>query len=122
MSFEPVAVVSVQWANPYTEPPGGGPRSLWSCSVLAGNDYREIESEHAPAVPLGGGWAHTWTPFHKPMARWSPEAKARVRRRNLRRRLDKKFPLLAGLFEAQALSERAAYFDPEAIAKEEDET
>jgi hypothetical protein len=29
-----LAVVSVQWSNPYSEPPEGGPRILWACTVL----------------------------------------------------------------------------------------
>ncbi|WP_205315989.1 theronine dehydrogenase [Ochrobactrum sp. 3-3] len=49
----------------------------------------------------------------KPVRRWSKEAKASVRRRNLRRRLERRFPLFAQMFAEAELAKRPAYFDGE---------
>jgi hypothetical protein len=49
----------------------------------------------------------------KPIRRWSQEAKAKARVRNLRNRMEKKFPLLAEQFIAAELARRPQYFAAE---------
>jgi hypothetical protein len=44
-----LAVVSVQWGNPYREPPEDGPRILWACTVLDRAYEAEILA-HADSV------------------------------------------------------------------------
>ena len=48
-----------------------------------------------------------------PVRRWSQEAKARVRQRNLRKRMERKFPLFAESFIADELAERPDYYNAE---------
>ncbi|WP_198526805.1 hypothetical protein ACTTAF_06275 [Rhodobacter capsulatus] len=50
----------------------------------------------------------------RPVRRWSAEAKGRVRRLNLRRRIEKRFPLFAEIFIADELARRPQYFKGEA--------
>jgi hypothetical protein len=117
-----VCILSIAWGNPYTEPPQGQPRTLWAASIIDDSDGEDIRSEHAPATTPGDGWAHCWTAAQKEIKRWSPERKARTRRTRLRRRLDRKTPLLADvLFDAE-LERRPDYFDADAIAKQDAET
>ena len=48
-----------------------------------------------------------------PVRRWSQEAKARVRQRNLRKRMERKFPLFAETFIADELAKRPDYYSAE---------
>jgi hypothetical protein len=50
----------------------------------------------------------------RPVRRCSAEAKARVRRSNLRKRIEKKFPLFADLFIAAELAARPEYYEARA--------
>ena len=77
---------SLAWRNPYTTP--AGPRVLKAMLVPRG----------APCPPeikelwvAGGGYCISWELVsQKPIKRWSAEAKARTRRRNLRQRHEDK--------------------------------
>jgi hypothetical protein len=97
---------SLAWRNPYTTP--AGPRVLKAMLVPRG----------APCPPeikelwvAGGGYCISWELVsQKPIKRWSAEAKARTRRRNLRQRLEKKVPLFADIFEQEELARRPDYF------------
>ena len=89
--------------------------TIWACTVLDAGFEKEIRAQHAPQYQLGSGWAAGWTPIVAAPKRWSPERKAQARRRNLRRRLEKKFPLLADLFEVAEIERRPAYFDAAGI-------
>lgn len=102
------------WGNPYTTPPDGKPRIVKA--VLTGRPHPipdEIVSLIVPGGPYapGTGWSVGWHNLEqRPVRRWSPEARARVRQANLRRRIEKKFPLFAETFIAEELSRRPAYF------------
>lgn len=73
----------------------------------------EIEALWKP----GQGYAICWELVsQKPPRRWSPEAKGRVRRRNLQRRLERKYPLFVEMFIADELARRPSYFDGESQA------
>lgn len=73
----------------------------------------EIEKISGPGTEYapGTGWTIGWEPIEqRPIRRWSGEAKARVRQANLRRRIEKQFPLFAEMFIADELQRRPQYF------------
>lgn len=115
-----VSILSVAWRNGTIAPPPDmdtlDGRTLWSCTVLDRSFERQIKAEHCPSYPLGSGWCFCWTSKGPPPKVWAPERKAKFRRANLRRRLEKKFPLFADLFEADEIERRPNYFNPDAIA------
>lgn len=105
------SILSVYWTNPHTSPPGDGERILWSCTVLDRRAENEILAAHAPAVPLGGGYGHGITIPIAPGRKLSAETKAKIRRRNLRRRIERQAPLFADEFFAAEIERRPDYFD-----------
>lgn len=102
---------SLRWGNPYTQPPG--PRILAAILVPASEDCpREILDLHVP----GNGYAICREVVsQRPPRQWSKEAKGRVRRNNLRRRIEKKFPLFAEQFISDELARRPSYFAGESV-------
>ncbi|WP_235829722.1 hypothetical protein [Frigidibacter oleivorans] len=59
----------------------------------------------------GSGYSVGWECIEqRPIRRWSQSAKARVRQRNLRRRMEAKFPLFAEDFIAAEFARRPSYF------------
>lgn len=63
----------------------------------------------------GTGYAVCVQPLtaDKPIVRWSKAVKARVRRRNLKRRLERKVPLFATSLYEEELARWPDYFDGE---------
>lgn len=105
----------VFWGNPHTIPPNGRPRIV--LAVLCDRSH-PIPAEVTafrydnPEYGLGTGWATGWERIdQRPVRRWSQEARARVRKRNLRRRIEKKFPLFAEDFIAAEMSARPSYYE-----------
>ena len=102
-------IYSVIWRNPYTEPPYNLPRQLWN---------GKKESGFIPAffdiVGHGVGWcvgvAHV---ADKPKVKWSKEAKARNRKKRLKNRLQKQYPLFWESIYEQELTERHGYYNGE---------
>jgi hypothetical protein len=103
-------IIEVSWGNPYTAPPDAAERVLWSCALPSDEDYRAFLAQRGPAVVPGAGWAIKVGVSRPPASRWSDEAKSRVRRANLRRRLDNAVPLFAELFYTEELERRPDYF------------
>lgn len=65
-----------------------------------------------PDYRPGTGWTIGFDCIEqRPIRRWSQEARARVRQRNLRRRIEKKFPLFAEDFIAAELAARPSYYE-----------
>lgn len=99
---------SIRWGHPGTEPPCGGSRV--KAAVLVPRGTKCPPDLLAQKIP-GDGWALSWELIsQKPIRRWSKEAKARVRQQNLRRRMEKKFPLFAEDFIAAEIAGRPDYF------------
>lgn len=97
---------SCRWGNPHTPPPG--PKVLAAVLVPRGVDCPPEVMDHWEA---GSGYAISWELVsQKPVRRWSREAKAKVRRSNLRKRMERKFPLFAEVFIADELERRPEYF------------
>jgi len=105
----------VAWTNPYSPPPNGD-------MVLAEEvveDWRAAPgktpperlvalADRNPGYGISWAWGST-----EPRRRWSKEAKARERRRRLRKRMNAKYPLFAEQFIEQELRNRAAYYAAE---------
>lgn len=72
---------------------------------------KEIDDAWREMGP-GSGWSVGWEMIEqRPVKRWSPAAKARVRQSNLRKRMEQKFPLFAEQFIASELAARPHYFE-----------
>lgn len=101
-----LARYSLAWRLPHQPCPG--PTVLAEMIVPRGARCpSEIEALWRP----GEGYAICWELVsQKPPRRWSAEAKARARRRNLRRRLERRYPLFAEMFIAEELARRPSYF------------
>ena len=99
---------SIRWGNPNTKPPG--PRVLAAMLVprLAGHRCPpELLEKWSP----GCGYAVCFELVtQRPIRRWSAEAKAKARRRNLRARLERRLPLFAEILIADELQRRPSYF------------
>jgi len=103
------------WGNPYTVPPHGHQRIL---KTALSDDTRTIPDEISelissdPEYAPGSGWTIGWECIEqRPIRRWSQSAKARVRQLNLRRRLEKRFPLFAADFIAAEMAARPSYYE-----------
>jgi hypothetical protein len=112
-----IVILSISWRNPYTEPPEGQPRVLWSKQYICkkvgdfGKAQREQKNEYnRRGLYPGCPWSICTTSITEPGTPWSKEAKARVRRGRLRKRLDNKMPLLADQFYQEELAKRSRYF------------
>lgn len=103
---------TLAWRNGAKPLPEGMPRVLKA--VLCDKAHpvpREIAEAWQDMGP-GSGWSVGWEMIEqRPVRRWSPEAKARVRQSNLRRRIEKKFPLFADEFVAAELAARPEYYE-----------
>lgn len=98
---------TLAWGNPHIPCPGA--HVLVSIDTPGSGIPAGIMSLWKP----GTGYAVFCQPLlpHRKERRWSLEAKARVRRANLRRRLERKMPLFAAaLYEAE-IAARPAYFE-----------
>lgn len=66
------------------------------------------------ALWVRGGYAIGWELVtQQPIRRWSREAKSKARIRNLRRRLEQKYPLFAETFIQEELARRPGYYAAE---------
>jgi hypothetical protein len=65
---------------------------------------------HVRDAWIAGEVALHWAPPAQEIKRWPAERKAKTRRTNLRRRLEKHFPLLADLLEADELAATPPYY------------
>ena len=116
------AEISVSWTNPYTTP-ASGIRYLWACCTPwpeAADGMRTVELEewvtqHAPEAPYGYTLTMCFDKLER--RRFSPEAKASIRKSRMVARIMKKDPLFADQFIAEQL--KRPYFDPAQIAEDD---
>lgn len=98
---------TLAWRNPYTTPPG--PRVMGA--VLCDKPH-PIPAELLALWEPGNGYSIGWEPVEqRPINLWSQAAKAKVRQTNLRKRIEKRFPLFAEQFIAAELAARPGYFE-----------
>ncbi len=92
--------------------------------VLLGNDHKPImgavvaeSTVEADVLPHweAGRTVLTWTPDTAPVRRLSKTGLASVRQKRLRRRLEKKHPLLADVLFEQETTTRPKYFNGEQV-------
>lgn len=104
---------SLAWRRPDVPPPG--PRVLKAMLVPRGERCPpEIMALWVP----GGGYSIGWELVtQQPIRRWSREAKARARVRNLQKRMQEKYPLFAETFIQAELARRPAYYAAEDSAR-----
>ena len=98
---------SIAWGNPYTDPPAGLARVQ-----LATANKAEALALHT-WFGFGSGWAfnvHVETRQPDPRRQWSKERKAKTRKRNLRRRIERKHPLFAESIYQEELQKRPGYY------------
>lgn len=97
---------SLRWGNPYTQPTG--PKVLAAMLVPRGE---RCPPEIAALKVPGDGYALCWELVtQRPIRRWSTEAKAKARKRNLRARMERRLPLFAEILIAEELQRRPGYF------------
>ena len=101
-----MARYTLAWRRPDAPPPG--PRVLKAILVPRGAPVpEEIMEIFVPGSGYSIGWELV---TQKPIRRWSREAKARARVRNLQRRMEKRFPLFAEMFTQAELAHRPNYY------------
>ncbi len=100
---------SLRWGNPSTL--AAHPRVKMAMLVPRGTPCPpELLAHWEPGGPYAVSFELV---TQQPVRRWSKEAKARARRRNLKRRLEKRVPLFASIFEAEELARRPDYYSAE---------
>jgi len=110
-ALRPQWCYSVRWSLPHKPCPGN--YELASVMVDAGSP---IPEEIARVHVLGSGYAvHIDFPPPGPIRRWSKDAKARARTRNLAARLERHAPLFAAELYERELNARPDYFAGEAF-------
>lgn len=100
---------SLAWRRPDIPPPG--PNVLKAMIVVRGEPCpAEIMALWVPGAGYSIGWELV---TQKPLKRWSQAAKAKARMRNLRHRMERKYPLFAETFIADEIARRPQYFAAE---------
>lgn len=103
---------SVQWHSPYTEPPDGRPRVLSERFVRWPAEDQRPPADLLAVHAANPGYAMYWGAVLPPPApRVSQEGRAKIRQRNLRRRMEARYPMFAEEFIAAELAKRPHYFD-----------
>lgn len=96
---------SLAWRRPDAPP---GPKVLKAMLVPRGEPCPpEIMALWIPGAGYSIGWELV---TQQPIRRWSKQAKASVRKKNLIRRMEKKYPLFAEMFIADELDRREKYY------------
>lgn len=120
------AVWSIQWNNPYTQPPEGMPRVLAEFfyfnddprARLLPDDVSEYFDKHCV---LGGGYSIYWQPVYLPREASDPEKLVKIRKERLKKRITKKYPLFAEQFIEEELKKKKNYYEGSLDTKEEQE-
>ncbi len=88
---------TIQWGNPYTQPPHGRPRVRLQVTRPQTSAFPNppVIDRAMEIIGFGSGWCVSCGPIMPEPKRLSPEAKGKLRTSNLRRRIEKKAPLLA---------------------------
>ncbi|TAL08423.1 MAG: hypothetical protein EPO02_13150 [Nitrospirae bacterium] len=105
-------IFEIHWGSPYTNPPDGMPRVLMSVTrVQAGGNPvpDEIEAAYAK-LGFGKGWCLSVGCDPTPIRKLSPEAKGKLRRKSLERRVRAKAPLFAESLIQIELNSNPTYY------------
>jgi hypothetical protein len=118
---------TVQWGNPYTEPPDGLPRVLARVQVSAphgagapdvpdeiGRVWSEANAAFVASLPSGTPATWPWgiyvSVIDPAQRQASDEARFRRRRQNLIRRIRRRYPMFAEQMIREALERNPAYY------------
>lgn len=98
----------IAWGNPYTTPPEGAPRVLaeYFCPGHITQCPQEIRNF---TYSLGGGYGLGVSHFEF-ARRLSQQSKASIRQKRLEARVEKKAPLFAEQFIAEAIQKKPEYY------------
>lgn len=106
-------VYRLEWHSPYTDPPEGRPRVLAEHTIP---DWRTSDKQ-CPAWLDKMHWANrgyciSWTSYwrNKPDRSWSKARKGEARRRNLRKRIEAKWPMFAEMMIAEEMARYPSYY------------
>ncbi len=104
----------IGWANPFTQPPDGQPKVLLRVTRQQSSGAN-LPEEIANFPTIGTGYAiHCYCEDALiPKHQMSEATKQKIRRRNLKRRLEKRFPLFATELYNEALSAKPDYYGQE---------
>ena len=99
---------SIRWGSPYTDPPDG-----IRCMAEEHTDVNVCPpgiQELKETLGYGSGWfiCFSWT--RKEGTKWSLEAKQRVRRSRLRKRIEKKWPMFADQFFQEIIERKPDHY------------
>lgn len=111
------AVWTLCWGNPYTQPSNGEPRTI---AIQVTHNASVKPSALLLLKRPGDGYAAYCTPMLVPPSRrkLSDEAKPKIRRRNLERRIDAKAPLFKPQFLQKEIESNPSYFGHSGLKKE----
>lgn len=101
----------VRWGNPYTNPPEGKARVLAERFYPAGHPNQRVCPDELMQMCLpGSGYTTVWQAVEKQVKRLPKDRLALVRQKRLRRRMEKKYPLLAEWMIEQELAKRPEFY------------
>lgn len=103
--------VAYEWRNPYTKPPDGKPRVLaevfYPYSEHPKLNIPEIES----LIEFGSGYTVAYSFIGEPLKQLDQHTLADIRKKRLKRRVEKKYPLFASEIIADEISKNPDYYD-----------
>ena len=103
--------ISYEWGNPYREPPEGQPRVLRETFYPYATFPHHAPPEIMEVWKPGSGYRVTYTFINEPPKQQSQAALATTRQKRLRRRMEKKYPLLAEQFITEETAKNPDYYN-----------
>lgn len=105
------AIWSITWGNPYTEPPAGRVRVVAERFYPVGHaNLRQCPPELKALTTPGDGYKLVWAAVSQPVVKQPKDRLALTRQKRLRRRMEKKYPLLAEWMIEQDMAKRPSYY------------
>lgn len=105
------AVWSIQWGNPYSDPPEGMPRVRAEVFYPSGHEYeRKCPPLLAAMTTPGDGWSLVWQAVASDPKPLSQETLAKVRRKRIERKAQAKYPLFADQIVAEEITKKPDYY------------
>jgi hypothetical protein len=107
-------VFRIEWNNHYTEPPNGWPRLLAEI-YFPKEDYNILQGKIPEQIasiphPLGSGYSIHIQAINTPLKPRSKETLVMTRKKILKERMTRKYPLFAESFIAQAIAHNPKYY------------
>lgn len=104
------AIWALRWSNPYTSPPDGR-RVIKELFFPIDHPYLRVCPPELQAIYIpGNGYSVCWTPVVTSPKRLPEDKLALVRQKRLRRRMEKRYPLLAEQFIEEEMKKRPKFY------------